>query len=121
MKALFILYSDADSFRTEILLKVVQLPPFNSSHTARSTFESMTFFSYRLLEDCYVMKDPFTPDKEKILILGSLCSLCGLSVCVGAVSGNQNKLLQSLFVPALVTYQRKSKQQKLKETIFKAG
>uniref|UniRef100_A0A8C3C2G5 Cysteine-rich DPF motif domain-containing protein 1 n=1 Tax=Cairina moschata TaxID=8855 RepID=A0A8C3C2G5_CAIMO len=40
--------------------------------------------SVELLEDCYVMKDPFTPDKEKILILGSLCSLCGLSVCVGA-------------------------------------
>ncbi|KAM9205851.1 cysteine-rich DPF motif domain-containing protein 1 isoform 1-T3 [Mergus octosetaceus] len=40
--------------------------------------------SIELLEDCYVMKDPFTPDKEKILILGSLCSLCGLSVCVGA-------------------------------------
>ncbi|XP_032058819.1 cysteine-rich DPF motif domain-containing protein 1 isoform X1 [Aythya fuligula] len=75
--------------------------------------------SIELLEDCYVMKDPFTPDKEKILILGSLCSLCGLSVCIGAVSGNQNKFFQSLFVPALVIYQRKSKQQKPKETIFK--
>ncbi|NXK45977.1 CDPF1 protein, partial [Chauna torquata] len=36
-----------------------------------------------LLEDSYVMKDPFTPDKEKFLILGSLCSLCSRSVCVG--------------------------------------
>ncbi|XP_035164926.1 cysteine-rich DPF motif domain-containing protein 1 isoform X2 [Oxyura jamaicensis] len=39
--------------------------------------------SIELLEDCYVMKDPFTPDKGKILIIGSLCSLCGRSVCIG--------------------------------------
>ncbi|XP_040553614.1 cysteine-rich DPF motif domain-containing protein 1 isoform X1 [Gallus gallus] len=38
----------------------------------------------RILEDSYVMKDPFTPDKEKFLILGSLCSLCRRTVCVGA-------------------------------------
>ncbi|XP_040553617.1 cysteine-rich DPF motif domain-containing protein 1 isoform X2 [Gallus gallus] len=37
-----------------------------------------------ILEDSYVMKDPFTPDKEKFLILGSLCSLCRRTVCVGA-------------------------------------
>ncbi|XP_042690862.1 cysteine-rich DPF motif domain-containing protein 1 [Centrocercus urophasianus] len=37
-----------------------------------------------ILEDSYVMKDPFTPDKEKFLILGSLCCLCRRSVCVGA-------------------------------------
>ncbi|NWQ77738.1 CDPF1 protein, partial [Columbina picui] len=36
-----------------------------------------------LLEECYVMKDPFTPDKDKFLILGSHCSLCSRSVCVG--------------------------------------
>nr|XP_021153009.1 cysteine-rich DPF motif domain-containing protein 1 [Columba livia] len=36
-----------------------------------------------LLEECYVMKDPFTPDKDKFLILGSHCSLCNRSVCVG--------------------------------------
>ncbi|XP_078529937.1 cysteine-rich DPF motif domain-containing protein 1 [Lissotriton helveticus] len=36
-----------------------------------------------LLEECYVMKDPFTPDKEKFLILGSRCSLCSDVVCVG--------------------------------------
>ncbi|XP_050179294.1 cysteine-rich DPF motif domain-containing protein 1 isoform X1 [Myiozetetes cayanensis] len=37
-----------------------------------------------LLEEAYVMKDPFTPDKDKFLILGSRCSLCSRSVCVGA-------------------------------------
>ncbi|XP_069484281.1 cysteine-rich DPF motif domain-containing protein 1 [Ambystoma mexicanum] len=36
-----------------------------------------------LLEECYVMKDPFTPDKEKFLILGSKCSACSRLVCVG--------------------------------------
>ncbi|GAB0177282.1 polycystic kidney disease and receptor for egg jelly-related protein [Grus japonensis] len=36
-----------------------------------------------LLEESYVMKDPFTPDKDKFLILGSHCSLCSRSVCVG--------------------------------------
>ncbi|XP_006127823.1 cysteine-rich DPF motif domain-containing protein 1 isoform X1 [Pelodiscus sinensis] len=36
-----------------------------------------------LLEECYVMKDPFTPDKDKFLILGSQCSLCNRRVCVG--------------------------------------
>ncbi|XP_064889534.1 cysteine-rich DPF motif domain-containing protein 1 isoform X3 [Columba livia] len=39
----------------------------------------------RLLEECYVMKDPFTPDKDKFLILGSHCSLCNRSVCVGTL------------------------------------
>ncbi|KAG8579867.1 hypothetical protein GDO81_011078 [Engystomops pustulosus] len=37
-----------------------------------------------LLEECYVMRDPFLPDKDKFLILGSPCSLCGRVVCVGA-------------------------------------
>ncbi|XP_074839789.1 cysteine-rich DPF motif domain-containing protein 1 isoform X2 [Carettochelys insculpta] len=36
-----------------------------------------------LLEECYVMKDPFTLDKDKFLILGSQCSLCNRRVCVG--------------------------------------
>ncbi|XP_026779520.3 cysteine-rich DPF motif domain-containing protein 1 isoform X2 [Pangasianodon hypophthalmus] len=36
-----------------------------------------------LLEDCYGMRDPFTPDKDKFLILGSKCSLCNRTVCVG--------------------------------------
>ncbi|XP_028809913.1 cysteine-rich DPF motif domain-containing protein 1 [Denticeps clupeoides] len=36
-----------------------------------------------LLEESYVMKDPFSPDKEKFLVLGSSCSLCAKSVCVG--------------------------------------
>ncbi|MBN3318996.1 CDPF1 protein, partial [Atractosteus spatula] len=36
-----------------------------------------------LLEECFVMKDPFSPNKEKFLVLGSHCSLCGKTVCVG--------------------------------------
>ncbi|NWZ62641.1 CDPF1 protein, partial [Acrocephalus arundinaceus] len=36
-----------------------------------------------LLEKAYVMKDPFTPDKDKFLIAGSCCSLCSRAVCVG--------------------------------------
>ncbi|KAM9327516.1 cysteine-rich DPF motif domain-containing protein 1 isoform 2-T2 [Pholidichthys leucotaenia] len=39
-----------------------------------------------LLEECFVSKDPFSPDKEKFLILGSICSLCNVRVCVGSVS-----------------------------------
>ncbi|NXM70888.1 CDPF1 protein, partial [Serilophus lunatus] len=35
-----------------------------------------------LLEEAYVMKDPFTPDKDRFLILGSHCSLCSRAVCV---------------------------------------
>ncbi|NXA88992.1 CDPF1 protein, partial [Melanocharis versteri] len=35
-----------------------------------------------LLEEAYVMKDPFTPDKDKFLIVGSHCSLCSRAVCV---------------------------------------
>lgn len=31
------------------------------------------------------MKDPFTPDKGRFLILGSRCSVCGRLVCVGPV------------------------------------
>ncbi|XP_071780560.2 cysteine-rich DPF motif domain-containing protein 1 [Centroberyx gerrardi] len=37
-----------------------------------------------LLEECFVTKDPFSPDKEKFLVLGSNCSLCSSSVCVGS-------------------------------------
>ncbi|XP_070710188.1 cysteine-rich DPF motif domain-containing protein 1 [Pempheris klunzingeri] len=37
-----------------------------------------------LLEECFVTKDPFSPDKEKFLVLGSSCSLCSTSVCVGS-------------------------------------
>uniref|UniRef100_A0A3B5JWM7 Cysteine-rich DPF motif domain-containing protein 1 n=1 Tax=Takifugu rubripes TaxID=31033 RepID=A0A3B5JWM7_TAKRU len=36
-----------------------------------------------LLEECFVTKDPFSPDREKFLILGSECSLCRKRVCVG--------------------------------------
>lgn len=93
-----------------------QFPCLNPSHTVRFTFNSLKSFSYRILEDSYVMKDPFTPDKEKFLILGSLCSLCRRSVCVGAVSNKQNKLLQSfLFVPV------QDHTSKTKPLIFKTG
>ncbi|CAJ1055045.1 cysteine-rich DPF motif domain-containing protein 1 [Xyrichtys novacula] len=37
-----------------------------------------------LLEECYVTKDPFSPDREKFLVLGSNCSLCGMCVCVAS-------------------------------------
>uniref|UniRef100_A0A8C3VY20 Cysteine-rich DPF motif domain-containing protein 1 n=1 Tax=Catagonus wagneri TaxID=51154 RepID=A0A8C3VY20_9CETA len=36
-----------------------------------------------LLEESYVMKDPFTPGESRFLVLGSRCSLCGRLVCVG--------------------------------------
>uniref|UniRef100_A0A2K5P988 Cysteine-rich DPF motif domain-containing protein 1 n=1 Tax=Cebus imitator TaxID=2715852 RepID=A0A2K5P988_CEBIM len=36
-----------------------------------------------LLEESYVMKDPFTSDKGRFLVLGSHCSLCSRLVCVG--------------------------------------
>uniref|UniRef100_A0A3Q3VQE2 Cysteine-rich DPF motif domain-containing protein 1 n=1 Tax=Mola mola TaxID=94237 RepID=A0A3Q3VQE2_MOLML len=37
-----------------------------------------------LLEECFLTKDPFSPDKEKFLVLGSECSLCRKRVCVGS-------------------------------------
>ncbi|XP_033930696.1 cysteine-rich DPF motif domain-containing protein 1 isoform X2 [Pseudochaenichthys georgianus] len=37
-----------------------------------------------LLEECFVTQDPFSPDKEKFLVLGSTCSMCSLCVCVGS-------------------------------------
>ncbi|XP_070611358.1 cysteine-rich DPF motif domain-containing protein 1 isoform X2 [Erythrolamprus reginae] len=40
-------------------------------------------YSVTLLEDCYVMSDPFTPDKDKFLILGAQCSRCHKLVCAG--------------------------------------
>lgn len=36
-----------------------------------------------LLEESYVMRDPFTPDKGRFLVVGSRCSMCGRLVCVG--------------------------------------
>ncbi|CAK6949833.1 cysteine-rich DPF motif domain-containing protein 1 isoform X1 [Scomber scombrus] len=36
-----------------------------------------------LLEECFMTKDPFCPEKEKFLVLGSNCSLCSMCVCVG--------------------------------------
>nr|XP_040030789.1 cysteine-rich DPF motif domain-containing protein 1 [Gasterosteus aculeatus aculeatus] len=37
-----------------------------------------------LLEECFVTQDPFSPDREKFLVLGSACSLCDTRVCVGS-------------------------------------
>lgn len=31
------------------------------------------------------MRDPFTPDKGRFLVVGSRCSICGRLVCVGPV------------------------------------
>ncbi|XP_043565030.1 cysteine-rich DPF motif domain-containing protein 1 isoform X3 [Chiloscyllium plagiosum] len=36
-----------------------------------------------LLEECYTMNDPFTPQRDTFLILGSHCCLCNTVVCVG--------------------------------------
>ncbi|KAM9230816.1 cysteine-rich DPF motif domain-containing protein 1 isoform 1-T1 [Dugong dugon] len=36
-----------------------------------------------LLEESYVLKDPFTADRDKFLVLGSRCSVCSRLVCVG--------------------------------------
>eukprot|EP00071_Canis_lupus_P046437 XP_022279994.1 cysteine-rich DPF motif domain-containing protein 1 isoform X1 [Canis lupus familiaris] len=51
-----------------------------------------------LLEESYVMKDPFTPDKDRFLVLGSRCSLCSRLVCVSPV-GMQFILLQEILPP----------------------
>ncbi|KAM5336577.1 cysteine-rich DPF motif domain-containing protein 1 isoform 5-T7 [Glossophaga mutica] len=51
-----------------------------------------------LLEESFVTKDPFTPDKDRFLILGSRCSICGRLVCVGPV-GMQPVLLQEVLPP----------------------
>ncbi|XP_075409610.1 cysteine-rich DPF motif domain-containing protein 1-like [Tenrec ecaudatus] len=36
-----------------------------------------------LLEESYVLKDPFTANKGKFLVLGSRCNVCSRLVCVG--------------------------------------
>ncbi|XP_004642517.1 cysteine-rich DPF motif domain-containing protein 1 isoform X4 [Octodon degus] len=36
-----------------------------------------------LLEESYVMKDPFSPDRDRFLVLGARCSVCSRLVCVG--------------------------------------
>ncbi|XP_073644162.1 cysteine-rich DPF motif domain-containing protein 1 isoform X6 [Tursiops truncatus] len=54
--------------------------------------------SVALLEESYVMRDPFTPNKDRFLILGSRCSVCGRLVCVGPV-GLQFLLLQEILPP----------------------
>ena len=53
--------------------------------------------SCSLLEESFVTKDPFTPDKDRFLILGSKCSICGRLVCVGPVG----KLRRQLGPPSL--------------------
>ncbi|KAM6161505.1 cysteine-rich DPF motif domain-containing protein 1 isoform 1-T6 [Erethizon dorsatum] len=51
-----------------------------------------------LLEQSYVMKDPFSPDRGRFLVLGAQCSVCGRLVCVGPV-GMQSVLLQEVLSP----------------------
>uniref|UniRef100_A0A8C5VCA0 Cysteine-rich DPF motif domain-containing protein 1 n=1 Tax=Microcebus murinus TaxID=30608 RepID=A0A8C5VCA0_MICMU len=59
-----------------------------------------------LLEESYVMKDPFTSDKDRFLVLGSRCSLCSRLVCVGQVEGHPRRrdcsFLSSYCVPSPV-------------------
>lgn len=40
---------------------------------------------HSLLEESYIMKDPFSSDKGRFLVLGAWCSVCGRLVCVGPV------------------------------------
>lgn len=42
-------------------------PPFNSK--------------IKFKEECYIMKDPFSPSKYNFLVLGSKCSICSKVVC----------------------------------------
>ncbi|XP_043297158.1 cysteine-rich DPF motif domain-containing protein 1 isoform X4 [Cervus canadensis] len=42
-----------------------------------------------LLEESYVLRDPFTPDKGRFLVVGSRCSMCSRLVCVGPVGLTQ--------------------------------
>ncbi|XP_023558263.1 cysteine-rich DPF motif domain-containing protein 1 isoform X2 [Octodon degus] len=51
-----------------------------------------------LLEESYVMKDPFSPDRDRFLVLGARCSVCSRLVCVGPV-GMQSVLLQEVLSP----------------------
>nr|XP_026250153.1 cysteine-rich DPF motif domain-containing protein 1 isoform X3 [Urocitellus parryii] len=51
-----------------------------------------------LLEESYVMKDPFTSGTDRFLVLGSRCSLCSRLVCVGPV-GVQLVLQQEVLPP----------------------
>lgn len=45
------------------------------------------------------MKDPFTSDKDRFLILGSKCSLCSRLVCVGPVG--KPRVAGAAFRPSL--------------------
>ncbi|XP_004713982.1 cysteine-rich DPF motif domain-containing protein 1 [Echinops telfairi] len=40
-------------------------------------------WSVFLLEESYVLKDPFTANKDKFLVLGSRCNVCSRLVCMG--------------------------------------
>lgn len=50
------------------------------------------------------MKDPFTSDKDKFLILGSRCSVCSRLVCVGPVGKPRRLGLSPLSPPWLVPH-----------------
>ncbi|XP_043565038.1 cysteine-rich DPF motif domain-containing protein 1 isoform X7 [Chiloscyllium plagiosum] len=70
-------------------LAVVILPLLRSTVNANVTVERQQITtvsapaSFRLLEECYTMNDPFTPQRDTFLILGSHCCLCNTVVCVG--------------------------------------
>ncbi|XP_041934786.1 cysteine-rich DPF motif domain-containing protein 1 [Alosa pseudoharengus] len=36
-----------------------------------------------LLEESYVLKDPFSPNRDKFIVLGAKCTLCSKVVCIG--------------------------------------
>ncbi|KTF93517.1 hypothetical protein cypCar_00038453 [Cyprinus carpio] len=50
--------------------------------------------SCSLLEECYAMKDPFRPEREKFLVLGSRCCVCSKTCVCG--NGLQCVLHQAL-------------------------
>ncbi|KAL9853911.1 cysteine-rich DPF motif domain-containing protein 1 [Geothlypis trichas] len=54
-----------------------------SSTSVKYTLKSLKLFFFRLLEEACVMRDPFTPDKDKFLVIRSHCSLCSRALCVG--------------------------------------
>lgn len=64
-----------------------QLKSLNASAHLRLQFipPSPLLILSRLLEESYVLKDPFSPDREKFIVLGSSCTVCSKVVCVGTV------------------------------------
>lgn len=61
-----------------LLRRLLLLQPYHGSQLCVPSPHS-------LLEESYIMKDPFSSDKARFLVLGSRCSVCGRLVCVGPV------------------------------------